>query len=72
MKTLMCVRGELDEDFSVRIDVSLDTSMPEEIFNDVVTSVLNTFNAYQKEVKRKNENKEFSEIKNPLVSNVTY
>ena len=79
MKTLMCVRGEMDNDLRVRIVVDIDKTMPFEIFDDVVDSVHKAFNAYQKEVQKINEKKTFdSEIKNPVlikdsvVCDVTY
>ena len=79
MKTLMCVRGEMDNDLRVRIVVDIDKTMPFEIFDDVVDSVHKAFNAYQKEVQKINEKKTFDSeiknpvlIKNPVVCDVTY
>ena len=79
MKTLLCVRGEMDNDLRVRIVVDIDKTMPFEIFDDVVDSVHKAFNAYQKEVQKINEKKTFDSeiknpvlIKNPVVCDVTY
>ena len=68
MKPLMCVCGELDVDFCVRIVVEIDKTMPFEVFDDVVDSVHKAFNAYQKEAQKIDEKKTFdSEIKNPVL-----